>query len=536
MLENLSSALKLWEKEPLLKFLSPLQEQLPAARVYLVGGAVRDALIGKSKQKDFDVVVQGVDAKTLETVLSSMGRVDLVGKTFGVFKFRSAKSHSKEVVDIALPRREHAFGTGGYREVDVQSDPALPIEKDLERRDFTINAIAVEVTRGVPLSQSHLVDPYKGFDDLRDRVLRTVGTPAIRFQEDYSRLLRALRFTCQLNLTIESETWKALIAHISHLNEMSVDATDEQDRKVPYEIVAKEFLKSFWWNPVQAFDLYEESGAFKELIPELLPMKGCPHPPLYHSEGDVWAHTRLALQKLTSSQFRKEFPDDPVTMETILGTLFHDIGKPATLTTPELHGTDRYRYHGHDKVGSQITQSICARLKLTSQPKESEFHISCDGLGWIVSNHLVLLNSKIEEMRSSTIEKYFFNPRVPGITLLQVIFADSTATVPEGGEPILEHFRMMKQRIGELLKLSDDEGSLRRRGLPHPLVSGDAIMERFRLQSGPKIGRLLRIVREEQLQNHIHTPEEAFTLIGQALKKESRHQDHHTPTNPTLPL
>lgn len=536
MLENLSSTLKLWEKEPLLKFLSPLQQHLPTARIYLVGGAVRDALIGKAKQKDFDVVVQGVDAKTLEQVLSSMGRVDLVGKTFGVFKFRAAKSHSKEVVDIALPRREHAFGTGGYREVDVQSDPTLPIEKDLERRDFTINAIAVEVTPGVPLGQGRLVDPYKGFDDLRDRILRTVGTPSVRFQEDYSRLLRALRFTCQLNLTIEPSTWKALIEYIPHLNEMNVDAIDDQDRKVPYEIISKEFLKSFWWNPVRAFDLYEESGAFNELIPELLPMKGCPHPPSYHSEGDVWAHTRLALQKLTSHEFRKEFPDDPITMETILGTLFHDIGKPAALTTPELHGTDRYRYHGHDKIGGDMAEVICTRLKLSSQPKESEFHISCDGLGWIVSKHLILLNSKLEEMRSSTIEKYFFNPRVPGITLLQVIFADSVATIPEGGEPVMDHFRIMKRRIGELLKLSDDEGSLRRRGLPHPLLSGDAVMEHFRLQSGPKIGKLLRIVREQQLQGKIHTAEQALTLIQHTLKAESTHQEHHAPSNPTLPL
>ncbi len=539
MLDNLSTALKHWEKDRLLKFLPTLFEKLPQARVYLVGGAVRDALLGIIKKKDFDIVVQGVDGKTLEVLLSTLGRVDLVGKTFGVFKFVPTSSNSTEAIDIALPRRDHAYGTGGYKEVDVQSDPQLPIEDDLKRRDFTINAMAVEIRSHRPLFEGHLVDPFNGFNDLRDRILRTVGTPAIRFQEDYSRLLRALRFTCQLHLSIEPVTWKALQQCMEHINDVNAstepDSAEESDRKVPYEIVAKELLKSFWWDSVRALDLYAESGAIQQLIPELLALKGCPHPQQYHSEGDVWAHTRLALGQLGTDTFQKEFPDDPVTMETILGTLFHDIGKPATLTTPELHGTDRYRYHGHDKVGAQMASEICTRLKLSSMPKESELHVSCDSIHWIVSKHLLLLNSALEEMRSATIEKYFFNPRVPGVTLLQVILADSLATVPDGGEPIMIHFRIMKRRIEELLKLSIDSGSWRRRGLPEPLVNGDDVMQEFHLAAGVKIGKLLRMAREQQLEGVLTTRRDALNVIHHILDHEPKHHAHHS-KHPTIPL
>ncbi|MBI5134963.1 CCA tRNA nucleotidyltransferase [Candidatus Uhrbacteria bacterium] len=538
MLDNLSTALKYWEKDRMLKFLPILFERLPNARVYLVGGAVRDALLGIVKKKDFDIVVQGVNGKSLESTLAMIGRVDLVGKTFGVFKFLPTGIRSVEAIDIALPRRDHAYGTGGYREVDVQSDPALPIEEDLKRRDFTINAMAVEIHPQRPLSEGRLVDPFGGFIDLRDRLLRTVGDPSTRFQEDYSRLLRALRFTCQLHLTVEPTTWAALkqgMTHINDVNESATPPSDEPDRKVPYEIVTKELLKSFWWDPVLALDIFDQSGAITALMPELLAMKGCPHPQQYHSEGDVWAHTRLALQQLSSDVFQREFPDDPVTMETILGTLFHDIGKPATLTTPELHGTDRYRYHGHDKVGAQMASTICTRLKLSSMPKESEQRVSGDSIAWIVSKHLLLLNSAIEQMRSSTIEKYFFNPHVPGVTLLQVILADSLATIPDGGEPVMIHFHSMKRRIQELLKLSTDNGSWRRRGLPAPLVGGDDVMNEFHLTAGPKIGRLLRMTREQQLQGAITNRNDAIIFIRDVLTHEPKQRTTHT-RHSTIPL
>ena len=535
LLEHLGATLQRWEREPLLKFIPPLKKLLPHAQLYLVGGSVRDALLGQAQGKDFDIVIRGVVPSELEQALSQLGTVDLVGKIFGVFKFCPRGVRSKEAVDIALPRTEHALGTGGYREVDVQSNPQLLIEEDLERRDFTINAMAVELGEE-RLRTSRLIDPFGGFEDLQRRQLRCVGLPTQRFQEDYSRMLRAIRFACQLHCTIEPTTWAGIQQLMPHINDPrdSYAAPEDSNRVVPSETIAKEFLKSFWFDPVRALDLYDDSGAINELIPELLRMKGCPHPHEYHSEGDVWTHTRLALGQLSTPQFLEEFPDDPITMETIIGVLFHDIGKPTALMPPVEAGTDRYRYHGHDKMGSELVGVIANRLKLSSQSKESNLHISIEHIQWIIQKHLLLLNSKIEEMRASTIERYFFNPRLPGITLLQVILADSLATVPLNAPPILKHFREMKHRIEELLRTTGQSTNSRSRSLPSALVGGGAIMEMFNLAPGPKIGKLLRILREEQLEGLLKTKEEAFARIRAELHSEKNKSVNPRPRNLTL--
>ena len=231
----------------------------------------------------------------------------------------------------------------------------------------------------------------------------------------------------------------------------------------------------------------------------------------------MWEHTRVALSTLTKKEFLQEFPDDPITIETIMGALFHDIGKPATLQTPEHHGTDRYRYYGHDSIGSQMASAICNRLKLTSLPKESNLHVSCERLEWIVKKHLLLLNSNIAEIRASTIEKYFFNPRLPGTTLLQVILADSLATIPASGKSILDHFRQMKLRIEELLELSSESGASHPHGLPEPLLNGNDIMDIFGLAPGPKVGKLLRIIREEQLEGKLYTKSQGLARVKKEL-------------------
>ena len=173
----------------------------PKAQIYLVGGMARDIALGKPSN-DYDFVIKNIQPDILETQLKNNGDAELVGKTFGVFKWRP-KGLKKEI-DIALPRTDHALGTGGYKDVKIQSDPSLPIEKDLERRDFTINAIAVNLIDG------SIIDPFGGLADIEKNILKTVGSPEKRFQEDYSRLLRCLRFACQLNYEPEAKTKSAL--------------------------------------------------------------------------------------------------------------------------------------------------------------------------------------------------------------------------------------------------------------------------------------------------------------------------------------
>lgn len=496
-------------KQPSFYFIQKLNHHFPQSTIYLVGGAVRDLLLNRPT-KDFDFVVQNIPVEKLEEFLRSLGLVNLVGKTFGVFKFipqlssrRKASTQEKlEPFDIALPRTEHAWGSGAYRDVAVQMSPKLPIETDLQRRDFTINAIACQLNQ-----QFKLIDPGNGLVDLRKKIIKTVGKPAERFKEDYTRLLRAIRLACQLNFQIEKDTWYLMKKYVPHLN----DLNSRQERIAPFEIIAKEWLAAFAADPPRALELFDKSGILKEFTPELLEMKNCPQPPQFHTEGDVWQHTVLALKLMKTKSFKREFPDIFTSSNTtyppllVMAVLFHDIGKPTTLKTPEQHGVERIRTDEHDIKGSEITRQICSRLRLAAP---AEIGIDCEKLSWLVKHHLLLIHGSIDKMKAATIEKYFFNNQVPGATLLQLTFLDALATKPADGSSTLINYYQMKKRIKDLKKLDS-----RKRDLPPPLLDGYEIMKILKSPPGPQIGLLKNELREKQLSKEIKTKEEAISFL-----------------------
>jgi len=484
-------------------FLRDLKRKYPQAQIYLVGGAVRDLLLSHSTQ-DYDFVVRNIPLDLLKDFLSKNGNVNLVGQAFGVLKFIPDEVQPHHVFDIALPRKDFSFKTGGYRDVRTQNDPKLSIEEDLSRRDFTINAMAIEINSN-SLTKKILVDPYGGYKDLKQRIIRSVGEPEERFKEDYSRILRGIRFACQLNNVftkpkwkIEEKTWQAMKDKMSCL-------LSPKKQIVPYEVIAKEFIKSFISNPVRAFDLYDRSNGFKELIPEVLKMKNCPQPENYHTEGDVWKHTRLSLEKLSSPNLEKKCGKGAVSNEVIIATLFHDLGKPYTIQTPEKDGTSRIRFNDHDVVGAEKAKEIAKRLRLSSPEKVG---INIDEMVWLIKQHMVLIKGDIAKMRPRTIEKYFFNPHYSGQKLLQISFADISATITKEGPLNFDKFDQMLARIQGLKELSENK-----KELPKPLITGDDVMEEFNLSPGPYIGKLLGLVREEQLNGHLKSKKQAFEFL-----------------------
>ncbi len=502
--------------EPVFLFWQNILEAFPGSECFLVGGAVRDAILNRPS-KDYDFIVRGVKAEALQEFLSSIGIVNLVGRTFGVFKFvpliqyEDFKVAGLEPFDIALPRTEQAGFSGGYKDFNVQSDSHLPIEKDLERRDFTMNAMAVRLIgmRGQGSGVSgELIDPFRGAEDIEKKNIRAVGKPEDRFQEDYSRMLRALRLACELEFEIEERTFRTIENMASSLNDKQ-----NGDWVVPRETIAKEFLRGFFAAPVRAFDLCDTSGVFHALLPEVIRMKHCPQPPEYHAEGDVFVHTRLALQKLESAEYQKIFSAGKPDAETVMAVLFHDIGKPPTMRTPEEHGTDRIRFDEHPEVGADIVRVIVRRLKLDSQPSASPLHVSEDHLAWLIKNHLLLLHGDPKEMRASTVEKYFFNPLAPGDTLMRLAWCDGSATIPASGAPDLSSFQAMRLRIDEVGRQAKFRGKL-----PPPLLDGVIIMETLHLEPGPRVGEIIRLLREEQLEGRLATREEAIIFINKLPK------------------
>lgn len=178
-------------------------------KIYSVGGAVRDEFLGK-ESKDLDILITGVPFEQLEQILGKYGVVNAVGKSFGVLKFKP--KDATEDIDIAIPRTEKATGEGGHQGFDVSSDHALPIEKDLERRDFTINAIAKD-------AEGNIVDPFGGQEDLKNKIIRIVNPEA--FSDDPLRMLRAVQFASRFGFTIEPNTMKIIQENAGKVQEIA---------------------------------------------------------------------------------------------------------------------------------------------------------------------------------------------------------------------------------------------------------------------------------------------------------------------------
>ena len=238
-----------------------LTEQ-PTAHLFLVGGAVRDLIMRRAMHDvDFDFVVRGMDAQAIENWFSPRGKIDFVGRTFGVYRFvpEGMDPSRTPFMDIALPRTEKPDpqSKGGYRDFHIASDPHLPIEDDLSRRDFTMNAMAIDLRTGT------LIDPFGGTHDLQQRLIRAVGDPRDRFNEDLSRMLRAIRFASELHFEMEEQTLSAIKAHIGRINDQY---GEPPQYIVPRETVGSELAKALARNPSGAARWLVETGAMAVLF------------------------------------------------------------------------------------------------------------------------------------------------------------------------------------------------------------------------------------------------------------------------------
>jgi len=452
-------------------FAFEIPKELPDAKVYLVGGAVRDLLLGK-EAKDFDFIITGVPKAQLESYLGKLGKIAAVeSRAFGVFKFVPKDTKLKEPYDVALPRTEHWTGLG-YKDVQVTSTHNLPVEEDLRRRDFTINAMAVDMLSG------KLVDEFGGLGDLENKIVRAVGEPGERFLEDPSRMLRAIRIACQMRFEIEKETWRTIKDNITEINQVYSEKGQEKTR-VASEVMGKEFLRSLQADPVRTVKLLDEAGALPLLLPEVSACKGVPQPPQFHGEGDVFEHTLIGLEKLPKN----------CSLEVKLAMLFHDIGKPDTITQP-VDETDRLRFNEHDRLGAEMTEKIINRLKL--------FDLDFQEVPFLVKNHMIAVSGSVEKMKWTTLEKYFLKNKKWGDNLLILSQADVSATIPASGKPDFTAYERLEQKIEEVKHKLKFEVTP-----PKDLLTGNEIMAELNIAEGPQIGQFKAQLREQQLAGKI---------------------------------
>jgi len=447
-------------------------EALRAAggRPYLVGGAVRDAILGLPPS-ELDVEVYGLPAERVRDVLGAAGRVDTVGQSFTVYKL-SGLDGVAGAVDVSLPRRDSKVGPG-HRGIAVAGDPDLPVEEAARRRDFTMNAMLFDPFAG------EVLDPHGGRRDLAARVLRAVD--AGTFGEDPLRALRAVQLAARFELAVDPGT--AALCAAMPLAELPAERV--------FGEIEKLLLKAR--RPSIGFAFMRDCGMLAVVAPELAPLAATPQDPGWHPEGDVWTHT---LQVIDEATGLIEDLDRPRALSVMLGALCHDLGKPATTQLED----GRLRSRGHEEAGIPPTLALLDRWNVHGL-------LGYDVRGQVaalVANHLKpgQLYDERERVSDGAIRR--LARKCEPDLLYRVARADCLGRRPGRFEPVaMEWFREKVRQLDVAVRP------------PAPLLRGRDLLA-LGMTPGPAMGRVLQAVYERQLDG-------AVTNLDEATAEARRH-------------
>lgn len=432
-------------------------------RPYLVGGAVRDALLGLPL-KDFDVEVYGLPAEALRPALEPLGPVDAVGQAFTVYKV-SRLDGVLGAVDVALPRRDSKAGPG-HRGIAVEGDPGLEPAAAARRRDFTVNALLYEPVLG------ELLDPWGGRRDLEARLLRAVDPAS--FGDDPLRALRAVQLAARFELAVEPET--ARLSAAMPLGELPAERI--------FGEIEKLLLQAR--RPSLGFALLRDWGLLEAVAPELVPLAGTPQDPEWHPEGDVWVHTLQCLDQ--AAPLAAELPR-PRALAVMLAALCHDLGKPATTKLED----GRIRSRGHEAAGVGPTLALLERWNVHSL---AGYELRAQVLA-LVAHHLKpgQLYDERDKVGDGAIRR--LARKCEPDLLYRVARADCLGRSPGAFQPVaMEWFR---ERV-RALDVAERP--------PRPLLLGRDVVA-LGVAPGPEVGRILKAVYEAQLDGEVTNEDEA---------------------------
>jgi len=416
---------------------------------YLAGGCVRDSLLGRAP-KDYDVATSARP----EQVQALFARTEAVGAAFGVVLVLE----QGQAVEVATFRDDGEYSDGRRPDEVRFSTP----ERDAQRRDFTINGMFQDPESG------QVLDFVGGSADLDARLLRAIGEPERRFQEDRLRVLRAVRFAAELGFALEPRTAAAVKAFAPKLQGLA------------WERVASELTRLLLCpGRARGLKLLSELGLAEALLPELLAMQGCQQPPQFHPEGDVWVHTLLALEAL------KE-PSPALAWATLL----HDIGKPACFSQEP---GDRIRFNRHEAVGADLAEAVCKRLRLSQE-------LSL-GICTLVRDHLLVGHA--DRLREAKLKRLLRRPDLA--ELLELHRVDCLAS---HGDLSMQAF--CKAKMAEF-EAQGREASL----LPKPLLNGHDLIQ-LGMKPGPRFSRILESLEDEQLEGRVKDRETALNWVKNA--------------------
>ncbi|MBI2420493.1 MAG: CCA tRNA nucleotidyltransferase [Candidatus Levybacteria bacterium] len=424
--------------EKVLKVYQKLQKS--GYKTYLVGGCVRSILLD-IPVKDWDFTTEASPQEIQKIFPDSF--YDNSFGTVGV-----ATNHEKyKIIEVTTFRSEGKYFDKRHPE---KVEWGKTIEEDLKRRDFTINAIAIEIID----DEVKIIDPFGGKDDLSKKIIKAVGNPAERFKEDALRLMRAIRIATELDFQIEENTWK----EIQNDSSLIIHIAGERIRDELLRILSSN-------NPTQGVLILRDSGLLKQIIPELLEGIGISQArPGRHHKDDVFTHNLLSLKFCPAK--------DPI---VLLAALLHDVGKPYCMGKDE---NGLVIFYNHEIVGAKIAWEICDRLRLSKKDKERVVNL----IRW----HMFSVDDKITD---AAVRRFIRRVGVENVKdMMDLRIGDRLG----GGTQTAESWRLklFKTRV-------EKELSPKPFSMEDMAIDGNDVMRELNLKPGPQIGKILQTLFEE---------------------------------------
>ncbi len=420
---------------------------------YFVGGCVRDRLMGFDV-KDMDIATSA----TPDEVIRLFPGAGEVGVSFGVVLVR----RDGYVFEVATFRKDGEY-TDGRRPDSVCFTDA---QEDAARRDFTMNGLFEDPFSDPP---GRIVDYVGGVDDIRAGLLRAIGEPDRRFEEDSLRLMRAVRFAVTREVEIEPATWQSICRNADLLARIAPERIQMELNKI--------LLSA---QRCRGVNMLVESGLMRHIIPEVYAMIGCEQPPQWHPEGDVYTHTMLMLAALGGD-------GRAVSLELALSVLLHDIGKPPVFEVDE---TGRIRFSGHDKMGAAMAEEILRRLKYPNYTVET--------VCGMVGNHMRFMH--VQDMKKSKLRLFMSSPYFDDEMELHRLDCLSS-------NRFMGNWEFVKNALSSFTEAQEPV-------LPAPLLRGRDLIE-LGLTPGPQFSKWLTLLQECQLEGEVTNQREALLKLAE---------------------